>query len=75
MKRRQVSELGLKNEEQELVRLVGKFARDFAELPQLHPADMSEVAFRVHHLARIVCIRAAQRAHPELVPNRSGTSI
>jgi hypothetical protein len=38
-----MSDLGLKNEEQELVRLVGKFARDFAELPQLHPADMSEV--------------------------------
>jgi hypothetical protein len=70
-----MSELGLKHEEQELVRLIGKFARDFAELPQLHPADIEEVAFHVHALARIVCMRAAHRAHPELVRNRSGTPI
>jgi mRNA-degrading endonuclease YafQ of YafQ-DinJ toxin-antitoxin module len=66
---------GLTDEEQALIRLVGQFARDFAELPQLHPADMQEVAFHVHALARIVGMRAAHRAHPDLVPNRAGTHI
>jgi hypothetical protein len=66
---------GLTNEEQALINLVGQFARDFAVLPQLHPADIQEVAFHVHALARIVGMRAAHRAHPDVVPNRSGTAI
>jgi hypothetical protein len=66
---------GLTDEEQDVIKLAGKFARDFAELPQLHPADIGEVAFHVHALARIVGMRAAHRAHPNVVPNRSGTSI
>jgi hypothetical protein len=44
-------------------------------LPQLHPADLDEVAFHVHALGRIVAMRAANRAHPDLVPNKSGTPI
>ncbi len=66
---------GLTDEEQAVIKLAGKFARDFANLPQLHPADIGEVAFHVHALARIVGMRAAHRAHPEVVPNRSGTTI
>jgi hypothetical protein len=66
---------GLTGEEQTLIRLAGQFARGFAELPQLHSSDMQEVAFHVHPLARIVGMRAAHRAHPDLVPNRSGTQI
>ena len=68
-------DVGLTEAEQALVRLAGRFARDFAGLPQLHPSDAGEVAFHVHHLARIVCMRAAHRSHPELVPNKSGTPI
>jgi hypothetical protein len=66
---------GLTAEELVLIRLAGQFARDFAELPQLHPPDMHEVAFHVHALARIVGMRVAHRAHPDVVPNRSGTAI
>jgi hypothetical protein len=66
---------GLTEAEQAVIKLAGRFARDFAELPQLHPADIEEVAFHVHALARIVGMRAAHRAHPDVVPNRSGTSI
>jgi hypothetical protein len=67
--------IGLTHDEQALVRLAGQFARDFSALPQLHPADVGEVAFHVHALARIVGMRAAHRAHPDVVPNRSGTPI
>jgi hypothetical protein len=67
--------IGLTEQEQAVVRLAGQFAREFAALPPFHPADLSEVAFHVHSLARIVCMRAAHRAHPDLVPNRSGTPI
>jgi hypothetical protein len=66
---------GLTEAEQAIIKLAGQFARDFAELPQLHRADVEEVAFHVHALARIVGMRAAHRAHPDVVPNRSGTSI
>ena len=66
---------GLTEPEQALIRLIGQFARDFARLPQLHPADVGEVAFHVHALARIVEMRAAHRTHPELIPNRAGTPI
>ena len=66
---------GLTEAEQAVIKLAGQFARDFAELPQLHPADIEEVAFHGHALARIVGMRAAHRAHPDIVPNRSGTSI
>jgi hypothetical protein len=69
------SQQGLTDDEQALIRLAGQFARDFAELPQLHPSDMQEVAFHVHALARIVGMRAAHRAHPDVVPNRAGTQI
>jgi len=53
---------GLTDAEQAVIKLAGQFARDFAELPQLHPADIEEeVAFHVHALARIVGMRAAHR--------------
>jgi hypothetical protein len=66
---------GLTEEEHDVIRLAGRFARDFAKLPQLHPADIGEVAFHVHALARIVGMRAAHRAHPDVVPNRAGKPI
>ncbi len=66
---------GLSEEEQAVLTLAGQFYVRFSELPQLHPADLDEVAFHVHALARIVGMRAAHRAHPELVPNRAGTPI
>jgi hypothetical protein len=64
--------VGLTEEEQAVLRMPGQFYRAFAALPQLHPADLDEVAFHVHALGRIV---AAHRAHPDLVPNKSGTPI
>jgi hypothetical protein len=67
--------VGLTEEEQALIRSIGAFARDFFELTPLHPADADEMAFHVHALARIVAMRAAHRAHPELIPNRAGTQI
>jgi len=65
--------LGLTEAEQAAMRLAGQFYRELAALPQLHPADLEEAAFHVHALGRIVGMRAAHRAHPELVPNKSGT--
>ncbi len=65
----------LTEEEQAVLRIPGEFYRAFSALPQLHPADLDEVAFHVHALARIVAIRAAHRAHPELIPNKFGTPI
>lgn len=66
---------GLTEQEQGLIRQIGKFARDFAELTPLHPADADEMAFHVHALARIIAMRAAHRAHPDLIPNRAGTTV
>ena len=66
---------GLTREEQAVLKIPGQFYRAFSELPQLHPADLDEVAFHVHALARIVAMRAAHRAHPDLIPNKSGTPI
>jgi hypothetical protein len=70
-----VSEFGLTDEEQRVLRIPGEFYRAFKALPQLHPADLDEVAFHVHALSRIVAMRAAHRAHPDLIPNKSGTQI
>jgi hypothetical protein len=75
MEGRMAETVGLTQAEQDVIKLAGQFARDFSKLPQLHPADVEEVAFHVHALARIVGMRAAHRAHPDVVPNRSGTSI
>lgn len=61
--------------ELELLRMFGSFWDGLKELPQLHPADLDEAAFHLHALARIVGMRAAHRAHPDVVPNRSGTPI
>jgi hypothetical protein len=68
-----VAEYGLT--EQAVLKMPGEFFRAFEALPQLHPADLEEAAFHVHALGRIVAMRAAHRAHPDLVPNRAGTSI
>ena len=68
-------EYGLTEDEQAVLKLAGGFYRAFSALPQLHPADLDEVAFHVHALGRVVGMRAAHRAHPDLVPNRSGTPI
>jgi hypothetical protein len=68
-------EYGLTEEEHRVLRMPGEFYRAFKNLPQLHPADLDEVAFHVHALGRIVAMRAAHRAHPDLVPNKSGTPI
>jgi hypothetical protein len=51
------------------------FWEGLSALPQLHPADLQEAAFHIHALARIIGMRAAHRAHPDVVPNRSGTPI
>ena len=69
------AELGLSSAEQDVVREAGQLFRRFEALPQLHPADLQEFAFHVHALARIVGMRAAHRAHPDLIPNRAGTPI
>jgi hypothetical protein len=74
-RREQETPHGLTEPEQAVVKLAGEFYRAFSALPQLHPADVHEAAFHVHALARIVGMRAAHRAHPDLVPNRSGTQI
>jgi hypothetical protein len=68
-------EYGLTDEEQVVLKMPGAFLRALAALPQLHPADLDEAAFHVHALGRIVAMRAAHRAHPDLVPNKSGTPI
>jgi hypothetical protein len=70
-----VAEYGLTEAEQAVLKMPGEFFRAFEALPQLHPADLEDAAFHVHALGRIVAMRAAHRAHPDLVPNRSGTSI
>ena len=70
-----MSEYGLTDEEQRVLQMPGGFYRAFQALPQLHPADLDEVAFHVHALGRIVAMRAAHRAHPDLIPNKSGTPI
>jgi Family of unknown function (DUF6308) len=66
---------GLTEEEQALLKLFGEFWDRLSALPQLHPSDLDEAAFHLHALARIVGMRAAHRAHPDLIPNRSGTPI
>jgi len=66
---------GLTEEEQAVLKIPGQFFRALQALPQLHPADLDEAAFHCHALARIVAMRAAHRAHPDLVPNKSGTPI
>ena len=71
----EATQYGLTEEEQAVLKMPGQFYRAFAALPQLHPADLEEVAFHVHALGRIVGLRAAHRAHPDLVPNKSGTPI
>jgi hypothetical protein len=66
---------GLTEDEQVLLRSFRGLWEAFDALPQLHPADRDEAAFHLHALARIIGMRAAHRAHPHLVPNRSGTPI
>ncbi|HYT52095.1 MAG TPA: hypothetical protein VEL10_07825 [Gaiellaceae bacterium] len=70
-----MAEYGLTEAEQAVLKMPGEFFRAFEGLPQLHPADLEEAAFHVHALGRIVAMRAAHRAHPDLVPNRAGTPI
>ena len=66
---------GLTDEELALFKFFREFWEGFNALPQLHPADADEVAFHLHALSRIIGMRAAHRAHPDVVPNRSGTRI
>ncbi len=44
-------------------------------LSQLHPADAEEAAFHLHALWHIIGMRAAHRAHPDVILGRSGTPI
>jgi hypothetical protein len=65
----------LTEEEIALLRMFGPLWQGLSALPQLHPADLNEAAFHFHALARIIGMRAAHRAQPDVVPNRSGTPI
>lgn len=65
----------LTEEEIALLELFRPFWEGFSALPQLHPADLDEAAFHLHALARIIGMRAAHRAHPDVVPNVSGAPI
>jgi hypothetical protein len=53
----------------------GRSGRALALSRKIHPSDLNEVAFHIHALARIVAMRAAYGAHPDLVPIRTGTPI
>jgi hypothetical protein len=66
---------GLTEDELALFRFFGDFWNGLSALPQLHPADLDEAAFHLHALSRIVGMRAAHRAHPDVIPNRAGTPI
>lgn len=66
---------GLTEDELALFGFFREFWTGFSALPQLHPADLDEVAFHLHALSRIIGMRAAHRAHPDVIPNRSGTPI
>jgi hypothetical protein len=66
---------GLTADELALFSFFRAFWDGFSALPQLHPADADEVAFHLHALSRIVGMRAAHRAHPDVIPNRSRTPI
>jgi hypothetical protein len=66
---------GLTEDELALFKFFREFWEGFNALPQLHPADAEEVAFHLHALSRIIGMRAAHRAHPDVIPNRSGTPI
>ena len=65
-------EYGLTDDEQAALRIPGEFYRAFKALPQLHPADLDQVAFHVHALARIVAMRAAHRCPPRPDPEQGG---
>ena len=67
--------VGLTEEELALFGFFGDFWRGFSALPQLHPADLEEAAFHLHAHSRIIGMRAAHRAHPDVIPNKSGTPI
>lgn len=69
------SDYGLTEDELALFVFFREFWQGFNTLPQLHPADRDEVAFHLHALSRIIGMRAAHRAHPDVIPNRSGTPI
>jgi hypothetical protein len=66
---------GLNDDELRLFGFFRDFWQGFSALPQLHPADADEAAFHLHALSRILGMRAAHRAHPDVIPNRSGTPI
>jgi hypothetical protein len=66
---------GLTEPELALFGFFREFWTGFNALPQLHPSDADEVAFHLHALSRIIGMRAAHRAHPDVIPNRSGTPI
>jgi hypothetical protein len=66
---------GLTEDEQVILRSFRALWDAFSALPQLHPADREEAAFHLHALTRIVGMRAAHRAHPELISHRSAAPI
>lgn len=45
--------------ENSLLALAGDVASQFSKLPQLHPADVDDVAFHVHAIQNIILARAA----------------
>ena len=59
----------LTDEEIALLKMFRPLWEGLSSLPQLHPADLEEAAFHIHALARIIGMRAAHRAHPDVVPN------
>jgi hypothetical protein len=65
----------LTEEELALFPFFRDFWEAFSKLPQLHPADLEEAAFHLHALGRIIGMRAAHRAHPDVIKNHSGTPI
>lgn len=75
MVEQQDTQYGLTREELALFPFFRSFWEGFSALPQLHPADKEEAAFHLHALSRIIGMRAAHRAHPDVIPNRSGTPI
>lgn len=71
----ETSTIGLTDDERAVIRMTGDLYKAMAALPQFHTSDLDEAAFHIHALGRIVGMRAAHRAHPDMFPTLAGVAI
>lgn len=61
---------GVESIEKEIIKMSAELFDKFQDLEQTHPSDINDIAEAVHDIQKVIAVRMARRAKPDLFINK-----